>query len=114
MKTYLELNEVDQIEQAAECLRDKLLIGLLARLGCRVSEVLGIKINDIDLKQGMVTIEHLKARTNLSCPQCDARLGKTHQFCPACGLKVEQVVAQEKEHRRYRSLPVDEGTLAML
>ena len=27
---------------------------------------------------------------------------------------VERFVAQEKEHRRYRSIPVDEGTLAML
>ena len=42
MKTYLEPKEIDRIEQAAECLRDKLLVRLLARLGCRVSEALGI------------------------------------------------------------------------
>jgi integrase len=44
MKTYLEPNEVDRIEQAAECLRDKLLVRLLAHLGCRVSEALVRKI----------------------------------------------------------------------
>ncbi|MFC1934444.1 hypothetical protein ACFLXX_04820, partial [Chloroflexota bacterium] len=33
MKTYLEPKEVDRIEQAAECLRDKLLVRLLAHLG---------------------------------------------------------------------------------
>ena len=114
MKAYLEPEEVEKLEQAAGYLRDRLLIRLLFHLGCRVSEVLGIRVNDIDFKQGMVTIEHLKARIELSCSQCGARLGKMHQFCPACGLKVEQAVAQEKEHRRYRALPVDKDTLAML
>jgi len=32
MKTYLEPKEIEQIEQAAECLRDKLLVRLLARV----------------------------------------------------------------------------------
>ena len=44
MKAYLELEEVEQLEQAAEYLRDKLLIRLLFHLGCRVSEVLGIRV----------------------------------------------------------------------
>ena len=48
MKTYLEPKEIDRIEQAAQCLRDKLLVRLLARLGCRVSEALGISVSDID------------------------------------------------------------------
>jgi integrase/recombinase XerD len=61
-----------------------------------------------------VTIEHLKARIKLSCPDCGTRLGKAHKFCPVCGIKVDKAVAQEKEHRRYRSLPVDKNTLAML
>ena len=114
MKAYLEPDEVEKLERAAEFLRDKLLIRLLWRLGCRVSEVLGITVDNIDFKQGTITIEHLKARIKLSCPNCGTGLGKMHKFCPVCGLKVEQAVTQEKEHRRYRSLPVDEGTLAML
>jgi integrase/recombinase XerD len=113
-KVYLEPEEVESLEKAAEYLRDRLLIRLLFHLGCRVSEALGIRVEDIDFRQGTVTIEHLKARISLSCPDCDARLGKMHRFCPVCGLKVEKAVAQEKEHRRYRSLPVDEGTLVML
>ncbi len=114
MKAYLEPAEVGQLEQAAEYLRDKLLIRLLFHLGCRVSEALGIKVENVDFKQGTVTIEHLKARIKLSCPQCGARLGKMHKFCPVCGIKVDKAVAQEKEHRRYRSVPVDKDTLAML
>ena len=72
MKAYLELEEVERLEQAAEFLRDKLLVRLLFHLGCRVSEALGITVDDIDFKQGTVTIEHLKARINLSCSQCVA------------------------------------------
>ena len=36
------------------------------------------------------------------------------KFCPVCGDKVEQAVAQELEHHRYRSLPVDNETQALL
>ena len=114
MKAYLEPAEVEKLELAAEFLRDKILIRLLWRLGCRISEVLGITVDNIDFNQGTITIEHLKARIKLSCPQCGARLGKMHKFCPVCGAKVEQAVAQEKEHHRYRSLPVDNETLALL
>jgi integrase/recombinase XerD len=114
VKAYLEPDEVESLELAAEYLRDKLLIRLLFHLGCRVSEALGIRVNDIDFKQGTVTIEHLKARIKLSCSQCSARLGKMHKYCPVCGLKVDKAVAQEKEHRRYRSLPVDRSTLNLI
>ena len=114
MKAYLEPVEVEKLELAAEFLRDKILIRLLWRLGCRISEVLGITVDNIDFNQGTITIEHLKARIKLSCPQCDARLGKMHKFCPVCGAKVEQAVAQEQEHHRYRALPVDNETLALL
>ena len=114
MKAYLEPEEIEQLEQAAEFLRDKLLIRLLSRLGCRVSEALGLCIRDVDFSRGTVTIEHLKTRVKLSCPRCGARLSKTARFCPGCGVEVEKAVAEEKEHRRQRTLPVDEDTLNML
>ncbi len=114
MKAYLEIQEIEQLEQAAEYLRDRLLIRLLFHLGCRVSEALGIKTDDIDFKQRLVTIQHLKQRIRLSCPQCNARLGKGHKFCPVCGNKVDKVLTDEKEHRKFRTLPVDEETLRLL
>lgn len=114
MKAYLEPEEIALLEKATTCLRDKLLVRLLFRLGCRISEALALKVEDIDFKQGVVTIEHLKARVELRCPSCGARLGKSHKFCPICGHSVEKAVAQEKEHRRLRTLPVDGDTLKML
>ena len=114
MKAYLEPSEVDQLEQAAEYLRDKLLIRLLFHLGCRISEVLGIEVDNVDFNRGTVVIERLKTRLKLSCPHCEARLGRAHKFCPKCGLEVKDAVAQELAHRRFRTLPVDEKTLSML
>jgi integrase/recombinase XerD len=95
-------------------MRDVLLIRLLVRLGCRISEALALKVEDIDFTQGMVTIEHLKTRIKLDCPQCGGALGKSHTFCPKCGVRVKEAVAREQEHRRMRAIPLDSDTLAML
>jgi len=113
-KTYLEPEEVAKLEEAAVYLRDRLLIRLLFRLGCRVSEVLAIAEDDIDFARGTVTIEHLKVRLKLSCPQCGTRLSKTAKFCPGCAARVEKTVTEETEHKRKRTLPVDRDTLEML
>ena len=86
-KTYLELDEVDRLEEAAGYLRDKLLIRVLFHLGCRISEALGVAVDDVDFVRGTVTIQHLKARTKLSCPHCSAHLGHAHRFCPGAGLR---------------------------
>ena len=114
MKAYLEPDEIARMEKAATNLRDRLLIRLLSHLGCRISEALGIKVEDIDLDNGTVTILHLKARMKLSCLKCGARLGKGHTYCPKCGVKVEKAIAEEKEHRRVRTLPIDGETLGMV
>jgi len=114
MKAYLEFADIVLMEEATTNLRDRLLVRILFRLGCRISEALALKVEDIDFDQGMVTIEHLKARIKLCCRKCGARLGRSHKFCPICGDSVEKAVAQEKEHRRVRTLPVDSDTLEAL
>ena len=113
-KTYLEPGDIDRMKQAAINLRDRLLIQMLFRLGCRVSEALGVTVEDIDLSKGTVTIQHLKTRLQLSCTECGQRLGRSHTFCPKCGIKVEKAQTEQQEHRRQRVLPVDSETLNML
>jgi len=113
-KAYLEAHEVESLEKAATCLRDRLLVRLLFHLGCRISEELAIRVGDIDFDQGTVTIEHLKSRLKLSCAECGARLGRGHTFCPKCGKRVAEMLTQHEEHRRLRTLPVDDDTLDML
>jgi integrase/recombinase XerD len=114
MKAYLEMDEVERLEKAAIFMRDRLLVRLLTRLGCRISEALALGVEDIDFTQGMVTIEHLKSRINLACPKCGARLGKSHSYCPKCGAKVKETVTREQQRRRMRRLPLDSETLGML
>jgi len=124
-KAYLEPQEVELLEGGAlaydrrerkwkPCLMYQLLIRLLFRLGCRVSEALGIGVDDIDFKNRRVTIQHLKTRVKLSCPDCGVRLSRTAKFCPGCGVRVEKAVADATEHRRQRTLPIDDDTLNIL
>jgi len=114
MKAYVEPEEVAQMEKAASNLRDKLLIRTLFHLGCRISEALPLTTKDINFDMGTITIQHLKSRIKLACPKCSAHLGKSHTYCPKCGVKVEEAVAREQEHRRMRTLPLDGDTLEML
>ena len=111
---YLEHDDVVRLENAATNLRDRLLIRSLFRLGCRVSEDLALNVEDIDFSHGTVTIQHLKSRVRLSCPQCNTGLGRNHAYCPKCGVEVKAAVARELEHRKMRTLPVDHDTLEML
>jgi len=78
------------MEKVASNLRDKILIRLLFHLGCRISEALALKVEDIDFTQGTVIIVHLKHRVNLSCANCGARLAVSHTFCPKCGVKIDE------------------------
>jgi integrase/recombinase XerD len=114
METYLRLSDIANMEQTATCLRDKLLVRLLFRLACRISEALALKVEDVDLDRGSVTIIHLKSRIRLLCPDCGARLGRAHSFCPGCGRKVNEAIRKELEHRRLRTLPIDADTVKML
>jgi len=114
MKVYVEPHEVVLIENATTNLRDKLLIRLLFHLGCRVSEALALAVEDIDFNHGTITIQHLKASLKLSCTECGQRLGRSHMFCPKCGVKVTKAQVEQLERRRQRVLPVDSDTLGTL
>jgi len=113
MKAYLEPTELERLEEVATCLRDRLLMRVLRKLGCRISEALALRVEDIDFTAGTLTILHLKSRIRSNCPRCGARLGKKHRFCPGCGSKVDKVANREEIHHRMRTLPIDSDTLEM-
>ena len=69
MKTYLSIDEISRMQESTTNLRDRLLIILLLRTGCRISEALAITVEDIDLNASNLIIQHLKTRLNLSCRQ---------------------------------------------
>lgn len=114
MKAYLEPKEIALMEKSATNVRDLMLVRLLFRSGLRISEALGIAVEDINFGTGMVVIQHLKSRIKLTCGQCGASLARRHAFCPKCGDRVVETVKREQEHRRIRTVPVDPETLQML
>ena len=114
MQAYLHLDQIQKLAEAATNVRDRLLIELLSHLGCRISEVLGLSTEDIDLVKGEMIILHLKTRVKMLCPDCQARLGRSHSFCPGCGRKIEDAQKQELQSHKQRTLPVDGGTLELL
>jgi integrase/recombinase XerD len=114
MKTYLEPGDIHLLQNRADNIRDRLLIRLLFHLGCRVSEALGLTVDDIDFPASMVTIKHLKTRLKLSCSDCGTALARRHAFCPRCGKRVAEAVAKALEKHWQRTLPIDTDTMAML
>lgn len=69
---YLDPEQVDKLIDAATNPRDKAFVALLARTGIRVSEVIRLKVSDIDFQIGVLTIVHLKEKSKLKCPNFGA------------------------------------------
>jgi integrase/recombinase XerD len=85
LKGYLEVGQVEKIIAAARNLRDKLLVRIPWRTGIRVSELTGLRIQDIDFDNRAIVIKVQKMRK---------RDGKAIE--------------------RRRVVPIDQGTLNMV
>ncbi len=85
LKGYLEPEQVEKLIVAATNPRDKLLVRIPWRTGIRVSELIGIKVSDIDFENRAILIKIQKQRK---------RDGKTIE--------------------RRRVIPVDQDTLGMV
>ena len=111
---YLTFKHIDAIIETAINLRDRLLMWLLSRTGCRVSEILAIVVDDINLASGVIVIKHLKRRIKLSCPHCNVRIGRKNKFCPGCGKEIDEAVKEKLEQHHRRVLPIDKTTSVMI
>jgi len=107
---YFELEQIEKLINACSNPRDRAFIALLARTGCRISEVIELKVSDIDSKRGTLTIVRLKERTKLKCPHCGESLGKKHLFCPGCGNKVGEALREKIQKHRQRTIPIDSAS----
>ena len=113
-ETYVTPEQVDAMLRTVNNQRDFLLIRLLFRLGCRISELLPLTVSQIDFKNNIVALQLLKQRLKLSCPHCDSRLSRSSKFCQVCGQAVQETVQKASEVKTMRRLPLGGETMAML
>jgi len=113
-KAYLTPEDAEGMAQAATCVRDELLVRVLFWASCRISEALGLTVDDVDPTQGTITIQHLKIRIRLLCPYCETRLSRAAKFCPACGEAIPEPLQREQEIHRIRTIPLEQRTMERL
>jgi integrase/recombinase XerD len=112
IKTTLTSDEITQMIALAPTLRDKVIISFMADTGCRVSEMLSVKLDDIDFGKGIVLIPHLKVGLRKKCPKCGKSTGRRQKFCPQCGIDISNIEAEGTEERT-RLINIGEDTLKL-
>jgi integrase len=85
LKGYLEPEQVEQLMTAATNPRDRVMVRILWRSGIRVSELIGLRVGDIDFANCAIIIKVQKLRRK-------------------SGKLIE----------RRRVVPIDKGTLDMI
>jgi len=95
---------------AVPCLRDKVIIMFLSDTACRVSELLDVKVSDIDFDRKTVLISHLKEGIRKKCPGCGHAAGRKQHFCSRCGADISAVLGEGSEERK-RIITVGAETL---
>ncbi len=113
IKTTLTTEDIDRMKSVARCQRDQLIIQFYADTGCRVSELLAIKVENIDFETGTVLIPHLKQGAKKHCPGCGKVAGRLSSWCSRCGTDLSRV---HPEGTLVRSRIIDLGkeTISLL
>lgn len=99
IKTSLTSEEIQKMIDQSLYLRDKVVLSFLADVGCRVSELLGLKVEQIDLDNRQAMIRHLKRGIKKKCPECGRGAGRNTKFCSKCGHNLSRVTAEGMEER---------------
>ena len=110
LKTVLTPEEVRRMIDVTSCLRDRVIMMILADCGMRVTELVNIKNSDIDFEKQVVSIIHLKEGIKKRCPGCGRNAGRRQPFCSRCGEDISGVVLEGVEERK-RIISVGAETL---
>jgi integrase len=94
IKTFLTSEEIQRMIANCQYLRDRALLAFYADSGCRVSELLSLKVENIDFDSGEVLIPHLKRGVRKKCPQCGFSAGRSQKFCAKCGTDLIKIQAE--------------------
>jgi len=101
------------MEAAATNLRDRVLVRLIFRTGCRISEILAVAVEDVRNNEVRVT-RLKKQRVSKLCPSCNNKLGKPYAYCSSCGKEITEPVLQERGQPQYDRLPIDAETAELV
>lgn len=124
---YLDPEDVNRVIGAADNLRDMLILRLLWRTGVRVSELLSIRLEDIDRRNRVLMVRSLKKRVQkerltIKSQELDATLAELkRQGCTgfliepmATGFQVQYRNPHKSEAPQYRVVPLDRETLTLI
>lgn len=113
IKVSLTPDEIVGMINVTEDLRDKFILSFLSDTGVRVSELLAITPDNVDLDRQEVIIPHLKRGIKKKCPQCHRTAGRSTMFCARCGADLSKVKAEGIEERS-RLIPIGRQTAKLL
>ena len=109
IKTFLTPAEIQAMIDWPTNLRDKLILSFYGDTGCRASELLKLKVENLDLENCLVMIPHLKRGVKKKCVSCGRMAGKNTPFCSRCGYDLSKVQAEGIEERN-RLISIGEPT----
>lgn len=112
IKTYLTSNEIRKMIDGAYYIRDKTILSFLADTGARVSELINLKVGDLDLDNQVAHILHLKRGIKKKCP-CGKFAGRNTLYCSKCGQDLSHVVPEGIEVRK-RLISIGPETVELL
>lgn len=113
IKTFLVQKEITAMIESANNLRDKVILTFLADCGCRVSELLAISFENIDLEHREVLIPHLKRGVKKHCPKCFHIAGRNTKFCAKCGENLRDILPTGIKEKT-RIISIGEDTVKIL
>jgi len=101
LKAYLEAEEVERLIAVATNPRDTLLVRVLWRTGIRVSELIGIRVQDIDFDNRAIVIKVQKMRKR------DGKTIERRRVVPVDGATLNMI----KEYLEWRNRFAYKGDL---
>jgi integrase len=113
IKTTLTSDEITTMIGAARCQRDQVIAQFYADTGCRVSELLAVTVENIDLDSCQVMIPHLKRGAHKICPNCSKTAGRSRKWCSHCGADLRKV-EPEGILERSRIITIGSDTAELL
>ena len=103
MKTYLEPDEVDDICYAPNSARDKAILLLLRDTGIRVSELVSVKTEGVDIENRQMFIRKSKIKKLRLC-SCGHKSGQKAIFCPQCGADISRITPHDSKRSGTRRI----------